>query len=369
MKFTTNKIALVKALNKVAAVSTRTAVDDTLYVLLETVDNMLNLTATDLQVTMRVEQEVIVMEEGRLAVNTKRLLEIVKELPTATVELSANEEQLEINCESSHFLLNGLSSEEFLRLPAFNPSVEIGLPSKTLIKMLDKTVFCVSKNESRPEINGVLFDIHGKELRVVSTDSRRFAFTSLSGTYNLLQDPTKIVILPKVLTILIKEAEETEEITLGFNDRYLMFKYDNVQLFSLLHDHPYPEYERVIPNDNTNIAKMNRDALLGATKRMNVLSSIGSSQMTLEFNQNELKLFVTSEETGTGDDRIPINYTGENLKIGFNSSFLISLLPKLDNEEIKWEMGGPLKASIIRPMEEEKDLKYYFLLMPLKLPS
>jgi DNA polymerase III subunit beta len=369
MKFTTNKIALVKALGKVSQVSTRTAVDDTLYVLLEAEENMLYLTATDLQVTMRIETEVIVMEEGRLAVSTSRFLSIVKELPVATVEISTTDDQLEISCETSHFILNGLSSEEFLRLPGFTPAIELDLPAKTFTRMITKAIFCVSQNESRPEINGVLFDLHAKELRVVATDSRRFAYLSLQGEYDLAQDPTKIVVLPKVLNILMKETEGIDRLTLGFNDRFMMFRFEGFQLFSLLHDHPYPDYERVIPQDNTNIATINREVLMGASKRMNVLSSLGSNQMKMTFDGDKLVLNASSEEIGTADETIPMRYTGDHLEIGFNSAFLLSILPKIDDDDIKWEMGGPLKASVVQPAEPDKEMTYFYLLMPLKLPS
>lgn len=366
MRLTISREKLQEALTAVAAaVPTKTTLPVLGNLLLETTDKGLRLSGTDLDIGVSTEVLADVESPGAITVPAKKLTEIVRELPPAPVKLSAaGEQRITLECGRSRFKLLGLPRDEFPAFPGVDFSKLWRVRSGDLQKLISHTAFAVSTEESRPILNGVLWEVREKETRMVATNGHRLAKMETPYTGSLTGD---FIIPPKALEQVRRLFPSDEELEVARGENHLAFRSPFTSVFTRLIEGPYPNYDQVIPRDNNRVAIIDKTALQSALKRMAVVASDQTHRVKLSFNSALLKFSVATPDLGEGQDELPIRYDGDPIDIGFNGMYLLEILRYMPTEEIRFTFKEPERAATLEPENWSEPGKYLCLVMPLRL--
>lgn len=336
-------------------------------VLIEAQKGDIRVTATDLEVGVRGQVEGEVVKEGTITVSAKKLYEIVREAPNDQVQIKRLENDwVEIRSGKSVFKIVGLDAKEFPQFPKFDSKGLSSMPASTIRQMIERTIFSVSTDETRYSLNGVYIEQNdGGKVRMVATDGHRLAFEEKDvGSLGL----TKGVILPrKGLSELKKLLESGEEgvVSLGFKENMGLVIKDKVELFMRLIDGDFPDYTKVIPKGNPNIAKLDHDELLQALRRVSILSSERYKGVRMEFSDDKVSISANNPDLGEAVEDIEAEYKGKAISIGFNARYMIDVLGVLTGDgEIDIELKDELSPSVIRKNGVDD---YLYVLMPMRL--
>ncbi len=368
MKFTISREKLQEGLQAVtAAVPAKTTLPVLANLLVETTDRGIRFSATDLDIAVSTEVSADVETPGAITIPAKKLSEIARELPPSPVKVSASGEQrVTIECGRSKFKLLGLPRDEFPTFPVvrFNDSWRV--KSGELQKLISHVAFAVSTEESRPILNGVLWELREERMRMVATNGHRLAKMELPVEASSAP-PGDLIVPPKALEQIRRLFPAEEELEIARGDNHLGFRSPFTQVFTRLVEGPYPNYEQVIPKDNDRYALDDKAALTSALKRMSVIASDQTHRIKMSFNTGMLKFSVTTPDLGEASDELPINYTGDQLDIGFNATYLLEILRFMPTEQVRLTFKAPERAATIEPEGWDDPAKYLCLVMPLRL--
>ena len=366
MRLTISREKLQEALTAVAAaVPTKTTLPVHGNLLLETTEKGLRLSGTDLDIGVSTEVLADVESPGAITVPAKKLTEIVRELPPAPVKLAAaGEQRITLECGRSRFKLLGLPRDECPAFPTVDFSRSWRVKSGDVQKLISHTAFAVSTEESRPILNGVLWEVREKETRMVATNGHRLAKMEIPYSGSLTGD---FIIPPKALEQVRRLFPADEELEVARGENHLAFRSPFTAVFTRLIEGPYPNYDQVIPRDNNRVATIDKTALQSALKRMSVVASDQTHRVKLSFNLALLKFSVATPDLGEGQDELPIRYDGDPIDIGFNGMYLLEILRYMPTEEIKFTFKEPERAATLEPEGWQEPGKYLCLVMPLRL--
>jgi DNA polymerase-3 subunit beta len=246
----------------------------------------------------------------------------------------------------------------------FNESWRIR--SGELQKLISHTSFAVSTEESRPILNGVLWELRPEHMRMVATNGHRLAKMELP--IKMAAAPSNdLIVPPKALEQVRRLFPEDEELEIARGENHLGFRSPFTSVFTRLIEGPYPPYDQVIPRDNNRIAIADRAALMGALRRMSVIASDQTHRIRLSLNSALLRFSVQTPDLGEATDEIPIRYDGDPLDIGFNANYLLEILRYIPTEEVKLTFKAPERAATLEPQGWSDPAAYLCLVMPLRL--
>jgi DNA polymerase-3 subunit beta len=369
MKFTLPKNRILTSVQNVMnAVPTRTTLPILSNMLLEASGSKLTLAATDLDVSVISGFSISSTKRGTLTIPARTFYDILRELPECDVEMQITENRMELRAERGNYKLSGIPSEEYPKLPTINLAKEIRLGGGDLQRMIRKTIFAVSTDETRPALNGVLWQTSGNQMQMVATDGHRLAKMSLKNTKlkGLHED---IIIPPKVLNLLSKLLGDDEnEIGIIFGENNIIFNLGDTVLASRLIEGPYPNFDQVIPKQNGNKLVVNKDSLTGAVRRMSILANTLTHQVKFSVKKDDLELSSANFDLGgEAKENLPCDYLGDPLDIGYNASYVLDILKQMEGDEVVFELGSPISAGKIYSSEKKEGEDYLCLLMPLRL--
>jgi DNA polymerase-3 subunit beta len=343
-------------------------------VLLETQDNALRVFATDLEVSLTDDAQCQVLEPGKVAVSAKSLFEIIKELPDGVVELEKKENNwLKISQYKSVFNIVGISPDEYPVFPTFNTAEFTKLDSRVLTEMIEKTIYSVSNDETRYHLNGVFFSksTEGDNVvyRMVATDGHRLSLvdrkSSGSQNHKGMADTQGVIIPRKGLNEIKKILDNVEDtVDMAIEGSQLIVRNSNTILMIRLIEGKYPNYQQLIPQNMKENMVVNREALLSSLKRVSLLSNSKSKGVTLNLAGNKLEISSNNPELGDAKEEIEIDYTGQDMKIGFNAKYILDVLGSMTDEEIQLELNDQLSPGLVRP---HKDSSYTCVVMPMRI--
>jgi DNA polymerase-3 subunit beta len=234
--------------------------------------------------------------------------------------------------------------------------------------MIRKVLFAVSKDETRPALNGILWHVADDGLSLVATDGHRLAKVHRNDIK--IQGMQKdLIIPPKVLENLIKLThDDTDEIGLILNENSIVFVLEDSIITSRLLEGPYPNYEQVIPKDNNKNLLVEKDILQSSVRRVSILSNTLTHQVKFAIKQDKLELSATNFDFG-GEARedMKVAYKDEEMDIGYNANYVIDILKQIDDEEVRFELNNPTTAAIVKPEQASENEEVLFLVMPLRL--
>jgi len=368
MRFTISREKLQEGLAAVtASIPAKTTLPVLANILLEATEKGIRLSGTDLDIAVTTEVTADVEATGAITVPAKKLSEIARELPPAPVRLAAvGEQRVTLDCGRSHFKILGLPRDEFPSLPGVRFNESWRIRSGDLQKLIQHTSFAVSTEESRPILNGVLWELRADMMRMVATNGHRLAKMEMpiksSGAPS-----NDLIVPPKALDQIRRLFPDDEELENARGDNHLGFRLPFTAVFTRLIEGPYPNYDQVIPRDNNRVAIADRTALTAALRRMSIIASDQTHRIRLSFNAGMLKFSVQTPDLGEAQDELAVRYTGDPLDIGFNANYLLEILRYIPTDEVRLTFKAPERAATLEPEGWSDPATYLCLVMPLRL--
>ncbi|MEQ1857988.1 MAG: DNA polymerase III subunit beta, partial [Longimicrobiales bacterium] len=265
----------------------------------------------------------------------------------------------------SHFKLNGLPAEEFPTIAEVDFSDGLTVSGANLNGLIHRTAFAVSTEESRPILNGVLWELRDGEMKMVATNGHRLARMAVrvesSGTRS-----ADFIVPPAALSQVQRLFKDGDAIQVARSDNHLGFKAASTEVYTRLIEGTYPNYEQVIPRDNDKSAIVNKKALESAVRRMAVVASDQTHRIRLKFDSGRVHLNVLTPDLGEGHDELEVGYEGVEIEIGFNANYLLEVLRYMPSDEVRFSFKAPERAATMEPVGENVP-DYLCLVMPLRL--
>jgi DNA polymerase-3 subunit beta len=369
MRFTITRENLQQGLGAVAgSIPTRTTLPVLSNILIEAEDGAVRLSGTDLDTAVSVRVPAEVAEPGAITAPAKKLQEIARELPGAT-EITTQGDSILISSGRSRFKLNGLPKDEF---PAF-PKVDFGgswrVTGADLQRLITHVSFAASTEETRPILNGVLWQLHDHDMRMVATNGHRLAKMTLPVEAGGGASAAELIVHPRALQQVQRLFGSDASVEVAKSENHLGFRSTEVQVYTRLIEGPYPNFEQVIPKDNDKNMVADKAALQGAVRRMAIVASDQTHRIRMSLGGPMLKFSVESPDLGAANEELPVEYDGDPLEIGFNAQYLLELLRYMPTDEVKMTFKAPERAATMQPLGNEDTPDYLCLVMPLRLLS
>ncbi|HKY63897.1 MAG TPA: DNA polymerase III subunit beta [bacterium] len=334
--------------------------------LIEASGERLKLSATDLEVGISVEVPAQVKSGGQVAVPAKSLYDIVREITAEQISIKRRDDHwLEISAGSSKFKVVGLSPQEFPSMPEMGKKNVLTLDAPALRAMIEKTLFSVSTDETKYNLNGVFLESAGdKKLRMVATDGHRLSWAERPMTQSF--QLAKGVLLPRkgVLELQKLIQEEDGILPLAIEGRNVMLQRGPITLFIRLIEGDFPDYRQVIPAKNDQSAILPKAQLVGALRRVSLLSQEHNRGVKLTFNSGQLELLCSNPDLGEAREEVECQYKGKHFEVGFNYRYFLDVLSVLEDETVKLELKDEVSPCLIR---SEVDKGFLSLIMPMRL--
>ena len=368
MKIKMEKTELLKGIQTVGSVITPKNVLPILSnILFETVKNKIKLTTTDLDMGISTILDAEIIEPGAITIPTKRLSDIIKELPLGQVNLTIKKNNIvDIQLGNCEFRLMGLPKEEFPKLPELKDKEIIVLEQDVLKKMLYLTSFAVSHEETRYVLNGLLLEIKKQQdedaiaMKLVGTDGRRLAAVEKKLSLKVHKD-LKIIIPYKTIQELLRNLKEEGTVSLVVGQNQAFFEMDGVTIISRLIEGDFPDYQKVIPHAAHTKIKLNKEEFVLVLRRANLLTTPDFQAVKFELFKNKLVISKSTPDIGEFKEEIPLEYSGKELLIGFNPNYFLDLLKNWQEEEFSLELYDAEKPGVVRSSE------YVYIVQPMRL--
>jgi len=354
MKFTVSTKELLLQVNKLMPVINSSSVLPVLECIkFDLQDGALTLSASDLEITYQTSIKVN-GNDLNIALPAKVLHDTLKNLPDQPLVFTVDGLNVTIQSENGTYKLTGVSAEDFPKAPEpTGDTYEIN--SNDLLAGINSTLFAVSQDELRPSMTGVLFEFTEQGLNFVATDAHKLSKSVLNG----ISGENSYVVPSKGLNVL--KSAVNGLINLQFSNEHLYVSWGGNLVSARLIDAKYPNYEAVIPT-NSKIAEVNRMELIGSLKRVLLYSNKTTNQVVLRFANNELGVNAQDLDfNNEATERLSINYSDDDLTIGFNAKYLLDILTHIESDSVKFELSEPNKAAIIKP----ETGGVFMLLMPV----
>lgn len=372
MKFVVSSTALLSHLQAISKViNSKNTLPILDCFLLELNGSTLTLTAADSETRMVTSLEVNEAEgSGKFAVNAKNLLDPLKELPEQPLTFEINNDNLEtfIYFHNGKYNFIGQSGEDYPQPKELKETaISLTIEPQILFSGINRTLFASADDELRPVMNGVYFDITPDDLTFVASDGHKLVrckTLAAKGTERAS------FILPKkpanLLKALLPKESETVEIKFDENNAYI--KMASYTMTCRFIEGRYPNYNSVIPQNNTNKVNLDRLTFLNALKRVSVFSNQASNLIRLQLSDKNIVVSAQDIDFSTAaEETIACEYAGTTMNIGFKSSFLIEILNNIPSSDISLELSDPSRAGLIIPVENEESEDLLMLLMPMML--
>ncbi len=368
MKALASREKLYQNLSSISGVvSQHTSLPILSNILLQAKGRELFLTATDLDVTVKVFTGAKIKVDGSLTVPAKRFQDVLRELPEGEVSLEKKDSRLIVESGKNHFEIMSLPEEDYPAVPKVQDNAGIKLKAELIKDWADLLLFAVSRDESRPVLGGLLWEIGENGFTMVATNGHRLSKLTHPGKFKRIEGMKDIILPPKAVNLLVKLSEVDDELELIPGENHLLFKGAGYEVYSRLLEGPYPNYSQVIPTDNDKEAVLDRRDLLGAVRRTALMANIATKRIELSFEKKLLSVMVNTRDVGEARCEIDADYDGESVRLDFNAGYMEDVLKALKCEKVRVSFKGPDRAALIEPQESIDAEEYLCLIMPLRV--
>ncbi len=334
----------------------------------------LEITASDLETTLITDIHLENSEEsGSVAIPARILTDTLKEFPEQPLTFDINLESytVVINSENGQFTIVGQDAADFPQLPEINTDkTSIAIQGEILQKAITKTIFASSEDELRPVMNGIFFEINKDNVICVASDAQKLVKYQRN---DIQSEKESSFILPKKPATLLRGIlpKEEKKVTIEFDEKNAVFTLSGYKMVCRLTEGQYPSYNSVIPTDNPNKLLIDRLALHNALKRVSVYSNQASNLVKLQISDNQITVSAQDIDYSiSAYERLNCQYEGEEMEIGFKSTFMIEILANISSDNVHLEMSDPSRAGIFLPIEKEDENEtILMLLMPMMTGS
>jgi DNA polymerase-3 subunit beta len=340
-------------------------------ILFELHENILTLTASDSEITIRTSVIVDAFEgEGKVVFGGKLLVDTLKEFSEQPLSfiIDAQNFKLIIKSQNGNYSFVGINGNEYpeiAEMPAESRQMQI--PAHILLDGINQTIYCTADDELRPVMNGINVDMMEDRIVLVATDAHRLV--RFSDMTVKTAEPTSFI-LPKKPANLLKNGptKEDSDIQMSFDSKTIRFEFGSTLIICRQIEGRFPNYNAVIPQNNQNKVIVDRQTLVNACKRVAVFSSPGTGLIKLSLEENSMKISAQDIDFSTSaEETIACSYNGMPMAIGFKAPFLIELLSAVSSNEVMFELADPARAGLILPTDSQENEETLMLLMPMLL--
>jgi len=369
MRFTVDQSDFREALDRVApAVPTKSPLPILANILLRLEGNTLQLVATDLEVSVVTELQVTGESDGSISVPAKKIGDIVRELEGIPLVCTVDGgHHLTVEAGGGEYQVPGISAQEFPALPEFDAAAKVSIESAKLESMIGRTSFAVSRDELRPALTGVFFQIRPHEMRCVSTDGHRLV-RIIDQNFQAEGESRELIVPVKALDMIRRNLPDEGTVEMMIGASQFMIKLDKATLYSRLIEGRYPHYESVIPSENHNKLIVPVDALISSVRRAQIFANPINRQIVFKLTKDKLEITAEDVELGgKGHETVEVEYEGEEQTIGYNAAYVLDLLRQVTTDAVQFDLGGSTQAGIVRPTEQSAGEDFLMLIMPVRL--
>ena len=374
MKFVVSSTGLLdhlQAVSRVISAKNTLPILDNFLFRLE--NNELEITASDLESTLITRMTLEnTSEDGSIAIPARILTDTLKEFPEQplTFEIDLNKYAIVINSENGKFTIVGQNAGDFPQVPSVKPDkkAELEIPADVLYGGINKTLFATADDELRPVMNGIFVELSTDDLIFVASDAHKLVRYKRTDAR---ADSSSSFILPKKPASLLKNVLPREEnpVKVEFDDKNAFFTMTEYRLVCRLVEGNYPSYNSVIPTENPNKLTIDRLEFYNSLKRVSVYSNQASNLVKLVLTGNQITVSAQDIDFSiSAYERLNCQYDGEDMEIGFKSTFLIEILSNLSSSDVIMELSDPTRAGILLPADSGKEAEdVLMLLMPMMI--
>ena len=365
MEIRLNRVELLNELVPMQGiVERRTTIPVLSHLLLRTIEDRLEIAATDLEVSLTSSCDGEMKDEGAIAIQAKKLLEIIRASSGDEVTLRIDQPgQLTILVGKSLFKVRGLSAEDFPVLPSIEAVESFEVPFKTFKGMIGKVFFAISGEESRFQLSGALMRQNEGTLCLVATDGHRLALVE-SAVEGLGESDG--VIVPRKALQEIQRFDSEAPLAFRRGEHHLSFTVGRRQLICRILEGTFPDYERVISKDNDKVIRCERQHLAGVLNRVSLLTGDRSRAVRLELQPDQLVMSAANPDLGEAMEEVPCEYDGVEISLGVNPDYLSHFLAAADTERVRLEFKDQDTQCVAYPVDGH-DKRYVCVIMPIRL--
>ncbi|HYR86284.1 MAG TPA: DNA polymerase III subunit beta [Terriglobia bacterium] len=370
MEFTVRKFDLLQELTLIQGVVERkTTIPILANVLLHAEGGELRVTATDLETGLKSVCVSKTTVPGTITLPAKRLFEIVRALPDKEIKFKRGEANwVSVTCGASRFRIAGLPQEDFPALPEAKPSTG-RIPADVLAKLITRTIFAISTEDSKYTLSGALLLLKPGSITMVATDGHRLAHVEKSEELEEVREEIKVLIPKKAMAELVRiiaESPDADRVGFSRDDNHLFFDMGKRLLISRMLTGQFPNYEAVLPRGNDRSVTVNREEMAAAIKRVAILSDERSRTVKLALGNGSLEITASHSDLGEAHETLEVDYSKEELQVGFNYQYLLDFLTTADEPEVSFEFKDSESAAQLR-VQPSTDYNYRYVVMPMRI--
>lgn len=369
MKFTIERDELHEALQKVVnVVPQRSTISMTQNVLINAENGRVELSATDLEISIVSRVEANVEESGSLAVPGRLINDFVRELPNVQISFQTDENfRLDLASSNGKYKIAGENPAEFPQKPDLPDFKEIALSNKALGDLIGKTIFTCSTDELRPALTGVYFEIGGGRIQTVATDGHRLAMMKVSDE-GLPAEDISAIISTRALNFVLRSLETEGQTSMLIGTSHALFRTENTELYARLIDEVYVEYTNVIPSEISHEMIVDTAQFYSSIKRVSLFSNPITFQVIMKIYKDHVDIHAEDVDFGgQAQESIPCEFSGDDFVIGFNARYLQDVLRHVDTAQVVMQFVRPDYAVLVRPVNMPEGEEQLMLLMPIRL--
>lgn len=370
MEFTVRKFDLLQELTLIQGVVERkTTIPILANVLIRAEGGEIGIVATDLEIGLKSVCASKMTVPGTITLPAKRLYEIVRALPDKEIKFKRGEANwVTVTCGASRFRIAGLPQEDFPALPEPKTAVT-KVPSEVLAKMITRTIYAISTEDSKYTLSGALLLLKPGSITMVATDGHRLAHVEKSEALEDVSEEIKVLVPKKAmgeLVRMISESSDTDRIGFSRDDNHLFFDMGRRLLISRMLTGQFPNYEAVLPRGNDRTVLVNREEMAAAVKRVAILSDERSRTIKLALGNNSLEITASHSDLGEAHETLEVDYSKEDLQVGFNYQYLLDFLTTADEPEVSFEFKDSESSAQLR-VQPSTDYNYRYVVMPMRI--
>ncbi|WP_282756275.1 DNA polymerase III subunit beta [Desulfuromonas thiophila] len=365
MNFSVEKNEILKTIGLMQSIIEKKKTLPILSNILINVDNEKStIEATDLEITLISKFNCETIRKGSITVPAKKLYDIIKELPNEYINIEKIENNfIRLKTIKTEYKLLGLPEEEFPKKTIINKTSNINIDKEIFIKAISMTSPTISQDDTKFNLCGLYIQSEDNKINFVSTDGHRLSKYSTEKINDTRID-NGIIIPRKGLIEIKKILEQSEFINIYIENKYILIDNDIVNLYVRLIDGEFPNYKKVIPEKNSFPIKLNRQLLNDAVRRISIMSNDVTKNISLIFSNKILIIEASNNDYGTAEEKIEIDYTGDQIKIIFNSRYLLDLFNSTNCENINLYIKDNMSPCLFTDGDSEKFLS---VIMPMRL--
>ena len=375
MKFEIQQEDLQKALDIIAnVVPTKTTLPILTCILMEVGDDRLTLSATNLDISITTSTDkVTIKDDGKVAIPAVKFVPFVRTLRSGSVVISQKGKQIQLVSGKARMTENTMNVDEYPALKELEEKNGLDVEAAILIDMINETAYSVSRDETRPALMGILWEVRPESLTLVATDAHRLARSGRTmewdvGEREMIVDTAGLRHLPRIVGSLDQEESASGNITIFMGENQLSFRAGPTILHARLLEGPFPDYNAVIPQDNDKFITLDKADFAQTIRRVSITADRITSQIKLGIEKGRMELSARGTEGSQSEDEIPVSYDGEALEIGFNFVYLQDILKNIKTSSILLSLKDSQSAALIKPLTEDgEETGVLCLLMPLRL--